>query len=54
MTHINDISTLCEGNIPFGGVKQSGIGRFGYEWIVEEFTATKWVTVQKEPRDYPF
>ncbi|MCQ6281653.1 aldehyde dehydrogenase family protein [Bacillus sp. EB600] len=54
MTHVNDMSALADGNVPFGGVKQSGIGRFGYEWIVEEFTATKWVTVQKEPIDYPF
>ncbi|MBM4763763.1 aldehyde dehydrogenase family protein [Bacillus sp. B15-48] len=54
MTHVNDISALAEGNAPFGGVKQSGIGRFGYEWVVEEFTTTKWVTIQKEPLDYPF
>lgn len=53
-THINDIPAVLEGNVPFGGIKQSGIGRFGYEWIVEEFTVTKWVSVQKSKLDYPF
>jgi aldehyde dehydrogenase (NAD+) len=53
-THINDMPAVLEGNVPFGGVKKSGIGRFGYEWIVEEFTVTKWVSVQKTKLDYPF
>ncbi|MFS0823099.1 aldehyde dehydrogenase family protein [Bacillus sp. 1P02SD] len=54
MTHINDNSALNEAHVPFGGVKQSGIGRFGYEWLVEEFTYTKWVTVQTKNYQYPF
>ena len=45
---------VLEANVPFGGVKNSGIGRFGHEWVVEEFTTTKWVSVQKEKLDYPF
>lgn len=53
-THINDMPAVLEGNVPFGGVKQSGIGRFGYEWIVEEFTVTKWVSVQQGKLNYPF
>ncbi|MEQ6355521.1 aldehyde dehydrogenase family protein [Lysinibacillus sp. M3] len=53
-THINDMPAVLEGNVPFGGVKQSGIGRFGYEWIVEEFTVAKWVSVQTSKLDYPF
>ncbi|MFF2794897.1 aldehyde dehydrogenase family protein [Lysinibacillus xylanilyticus] len=53
-THINDMPAVLEGNVPFGGVKQSGIGRFGYEWIVDEFTVAKWVSVQTSKLDYPF
>ena len=45
---------VLEGNVPFGGVKQSGIGRFGYEWIVDEFTVAKWVSIQTSKLDYPF
>ncbi len=54
MTHINDQTINDSPNIPFGGNKASGLGRFGNPWIVEEFTATKWVSIQKENRKYPF
>ncbi|MGM8909749.1 aldehyde dehydrogenase family protein [Psychrobacter sp. 1U1] len=54
MTHINDISVNDESNVPFGGEKNSGIGRFNGEWILEEFTRTHWISVQNEPRQYPF
>lgn len=53
-THVNDASIVLESTMPFGGVKRSGIGRFGYEWTVEEFTSTKWVSVQKDKLQYPF
>lgn len=54
MTHINDQTVNDEPNVPFGGMRQSGVGRFGNPWIVEEFTETKWISVQKEKRQYPF
>ena len=54
MTHINDISVNDESNTPFGGEKNSGIGRFNGEWVLEEFTRLHWISVQHEPRDYPF
>ncbi|WP_138419551.1 aldehyde dehydrogenase family protein [Aquibacillus sediminis] len=53
-THVNDMPAVLESNVPFGGVKNSGVGRFGYDWVVEEFTTTKWVSVQKEQLPYPF
>jgi len=53
-THINDGSIVLESAMPFGGMKRSGIGRFGYEWTVNEFTETKWVTIQKDYLQYPF
>jgi len=51
--HINDATVHDEPQVPFGGVKASGWGRFGGEWAAEEFTELRWITVQDEPRDYP-
>ena len=34
----------------FGGEKASGIGG---QWAVGEFTTEHWVSVQREPRQYP-
>ncbi|MCY6493537.1 aldehyde dehydrogenase family protein [Leptolyngbya sp. GGD] len=54
MTHINDQTVNDLPNAPFGGEKNSGIGRFGGSWVVEEFTTDHWITVQHTPRVYPF
>lgn len=54
MTHVNDQTVNDSPTIPFGGNKASGLGRFGNPWIVEEFTVTKWVSVQQAYRQYPF
>jgi aldehyde dehydrogenase (NAD+) len=53
MTHVNDQPVNDLPNNPFGGEKNSGIGRFGGEWAVEAFTTDQWVTVQHRPRSYP-
>ncbi len=45
MTHINSISVADHANAPFGGEKNSGLGRFNGRWIFEEFTRTHWVTI---------
>ena len=45
MTHINGISVADQPNAPFGGEKNSGLGRFNGRWIFEEFTRTHWLTV---------
>ncbi|WP_307001129.1 aldehyde dehydrogenase family protein [Acinetobacter baylyi] len=47
MSHINEISVADHPNAPFGGEKNSGLGRFNDQWIVEEYTTTHWVTAQK-------
>jgi aldehyde dehydrogenase (NAD+) len=54
MTHLNDQTVNDAPNIPFGGNKASGLGRFGNPWVVEEFTVTKWVSVQTKERHFPF
>jgi len=48
MTHINGISVADQANAPFGGEKNSGLGRFNRRWIFEEFTRTHWLTVPSE------
>ncbi|WP_168415317.1 aldehyde dehydrogenase family protein, partial [Acinetobacter indicus] len=53
MTHINDITVDDQPHAPFGGEKNSGLGRFNGHWIIEEFTRTHWVTVQTKPKAYP-
>jgi hypothetical protein len=47
MTHLNDSPVNDEPNTAFGGVKASGIGRFGGEWTIREFTTEHWVSVQR-------
>jgi vanillin dehydrogenase len=53
MCHINDTTVHDEPQMPFGGVKESGWGRFGGAAAAEEFTELRWITVQEEPRQYP-
>jgi aldehyde dehydrogenase (NAD+) len=54
MTHINGSTVDDQPNSPFGGEKNSGIGRYGGEWIMQEFTTDHWVTAQHGPQRYPF
>lgn len=54
MIHINDQSVNDEVNTPFGGEKDSGVGRFGNDFIVDEMTTVQWISVQVEPRKLPF
>jgi benzaldehyde dehydrogenase (NAD) len=51
--HINDTTVHDEPQMPFGGVKASGWGRFGGRAALEEFTELRWITVQAQPRQYP-
>ncbi|MDA8371117.1 MAG: aldehyde dehydrogenase family protein [Nocardiopsaceae bacterium] len=53
MTHINDQPINDQANTAFGGEKESGVGRFGGEWAIEEFTTDHWISVQHTPRQFP-
>ncbi len=46
IVHVNDQSVGDEPQMPFGGVKDSGWGRFGGQAVVDEFTELRWITVQ--------
>jgi benzaldehyde dehydrogenase (NAD) len=52
--HVNGPTVHDEAQMPFGGVKASGYGRFGGKAGVEAFTELRWITVQTTPRHYPF
>ncbi|NIA71373.1 aldehyde dehydrogenase [Pelagibius litoralis] len=52
--HINGPTVSDEAQMPFGGVKDSGYGRFGGKAAVEAFTSTRWVTIEDPGQHYPF
>lgn len=52
--HINGPTVSDEGQMPFGGTKASGNGRFGGRAGIEEFTELRWVTIDTLPAHYPF
>lgn len=52
--HINGPTVHDEAQMPFGGVKASGYGRFGGKAGIDAFTELRWITVQLTPRQYPF
>ena len=52
--HINGPTVHDEAQMPFGGVKESGFGRFGGKAGIAEFTELRWITMQTAPRHYPF
>ncbi|WP_314324771.1 aldehyde dehydrogenase [Comamonas aquatica] len=52
--HINGPTVHDEAQMPFGGVKASGYGRFGGQAGIDAFTETRWITMQTRERHYPF
>jgi benzaldehyde dehydrogenase (NAD) len=51
--HVNGATVHDEPQMPFGGVKASGFGRFGGKAAIDEFTELRWITVQEGSRHYP-
>jgi acyl-CoA reductase-like NAD-dependent aldehyde dehydrogenase len=51
--HINGPTVADEPQMPFGGVKASGYGRFGGKAVIEAFTELRWITIEG-PQHYPF
>jgi aldehyde dehydrogenase (NAD+) len=54
MTHINDIPAIDMPQMPFGGEKNSGLGRFGSKGMIDAFTREHWISIQHTKPQYPF
>ncbi|MBB3950250.1 aldehyde dehydrogenase [Aureimonas jatrophae] len=52
--HINGPTVGDEAQMPFGGTKASGYGRFGGTAAIAEFTELRWITVEDPNQHYPF
>ncbi|WP_323033361.1 aldehyde dehydrogenase [Paracoccus sp. (in: a-proteobacteria)] len=51
--HINGPTVHDEAQMPFGGTKDSGYGRFGGKSGIAEFTELRWITVETQPGHFP-
>jgi acyl-CoA reductase-like NAD-dependent aldehyde dehydrogenase len=51
--HVNGPTLHDEAQMPFGGVKASGYGRFGGKAGIAEFTELRWITIETGPQHYP-
>jgi acyl-CoA reductase-like NAD-dependent aldehyde dehydrogenase len=51
--HINGSTVADEAQMPFGGVKASGYGRFGGAAAIHEFTELRWITIASGRGQYP-
>lgn len=54
MAHINDCPVFDEPHMPFGGVKNSGIGRHGGKWAIDSFTQPHLISLERGGRNFPF
>lgn len=53
IVHVNDQSIDDEPQAPFGGVKDSGHGRFGGRHGIESFSDTRWITLRGRHHQFP-
>ena len=51
--HINGPTVHDEPQMPFGGIKASGYGRFGGQAGIAEFTDLRWITIETLPGHFP-
>ncbi len=51
--HINGPTVHDEAQMPFGGMKASGYGRFGSKAAINEFTELRWITIETAAGHYP-
>ncbi|GAB1509744.1 benzaldehyde dehydrogenase [Actinophytocola sp. KF-1] len=54
MIHVNDTTIHDEPIVPFGGEKESGLGRMNGDCSLAEFTTLKWISVHRGRRQFPF
>ena len=53
MCHINGPTVRDEAQMPFGGVKASGYGRFGGKAVIAELTDLRWITIETRAGHFP-
>ncbi len=46
---VNDVPTFRVDHMPYGGIKESGFGREGPRYAIEEMTEMKLVTFNRRP-----
>ena len=51
--HINGATVHDEAQMPFGGMGDSGYGKFGGMQGIDSFTETRWVTMETQPGHFP-
>lgn len=51
--HVNGPTVGDEAQMPFGGTKRSGYGRFGGLAGINEFTELRWITIEDPDQHYP-
>jgi acyl-CoA reductase-like NAD-dependent aldehyde dehydrogenase len=51
--HINGPTVHDEAQMPFGGTKASGYGRFGGSAGIDAFTELRWITIETQPGHFP-
>jgi acyl-CoA reductase-like NAD-dependent aldehyde dehydrogenase len=52
--HVNGATVQNEAQAPYGGMKNSGYGRFDGKAVIDEFTEIKWITLENPAQAYPF
>jgi acyl-CoA reductase-like NAD-dependent aldehyde dehydrogenase len=52
--HVNGATVQNEPQAPYGGMKNSGFGRFDGRAVIDEFTELKWLTIEPSNQPYPF
>ncbi|MES2158018.1 MAG: aldehyde dehydrogenase [Pseudomonadota bacterium] len=51
--HINGPTVHDEAQMPFGGTKASGYGKFGGKAGIDSFTELRWITMETQPGHFP-
>ena len=52
--HVNGATVQSEAQAPYGGMKNSGFGRFDGRAVINEFTDLRWITIEPSDQPYPF
>jgi acyl-CoA reductase-like NAD-dependent aldehyde dehydrogenase len=51
--HVNGATVQNEAQAPYGGMKNSGYGRFDGRAVINEFTDLRWITIEPSDQPYP-